>query len=102
MATKLWRHGDVLIAQATAVPTGAVRQPTTTLVRGEVTGHSHRLADPASGTVWQVDSILYLSVLADETTLIHEEHHPITLPRGVYRVWQQREYTPQAIVRVVD
>jgi hypothetical protein len=34
--------------------------------------------------------------------VIHEEHQPITLEPGIYRVWQQREYTPEAIRRVVD
>jgi hypothetical protein len=33
---------------------------------------------------------------------VHEEHRPIELPIGVYRVWQQREYTPTAIRTVLD
>ena len=31
-----------------------------------------------------------------------KEHGPITLPRGTYRVWQQREYSPEAIRIVMD
>jgi len=29
-------------------------------------------------------------------------NQPITLPAGVYRVWQQREYTPQEIRYIRD
>jgi hypothetical protein len=41
-------------------------------------------------------------VLADSATVTHEEHGPITLPRGTYRVWRQREYSPEAIRVVRD
>jgi hypothetical protein len=45
---------------------------------------------------------LYLRVLAERATVVHQEHGPIVLPQGAYRVWRQREYTPQGIRRVVD
>ena len=35
-----------------------------------------------------------ICVTADSARIIHQEHAPILLPRGTYRVWQQREYTP--------
>jgi hypothetical protein len=98
----MWRHGDVLIAEIGKIPEGATRLTHTTLARGEVTGHSHRIADPKTAELWQIDGLLYLKVIAPTATLIHEEHQPITFPQGIYRVWMQREYTPQAIRRVVD
>lgn len=72
------------------------------LAEGEVTGHAHRLKDPTSGRVFSVGSDLYLEVLADTATIVHEEHGPVTLPRGGYAVRIQREYSPQEIRRVVD
>jgi hypothetical protein len=98
----MWRHGDVLIASAKAVPANATRRPSAVLARGEFTGHSHRFAEPETVAVWEAAGVLFVTVLAEQATVIHEEHKPITLPHGIYRVWQQREYTPQAIVRVVD
>ena len=101
----LWRHGDVLIAAAASgsVLEGARRRQTPVLVWGEITGHSHRLADAASAELWEAaDGTLYLRVTAPSATVVHEEHHPITLPGGLYRVWTQREYTPREIRRVVD
>ena len=67
------------------------------LAEGEVTGHAHRIADPASGRVFSVGPELYLEVLGESATIVHEEHGPITLPRGGYTVRIQREYSPEEI-----
>ena len=98
----LWRHGDVLIASTATIPAGAKRRPTRVLVFGEITGHSHRIAEADTATLYEVGDTLYLRVHAASATVVHEEHHPITLPQGSYRVWTQREYTPREIRRVVD
>ncbi len=98
----MWRHGDVLIAAVDAIPNEARLQTHTTLARGEVTGHSHRVAEPRTAQLYEARGLLFLKVLADTATVIHQEHKPITLPRGSYRVWIQREYTPTEIRRVVD
>jgi hypothetical protein len=72
------------------------------LAYGEVTGHSHRVQEPRAAEMWEHGGSLFLRVVADQATIVHEEHKPIVLARGVYRVWMQREYTPQAIRRIVD
>ena len=98
----MWRHGDVLIAAVATVPSAARKLPTCVLARGEMTGHSHRIEQPDAAEVWQYEGQLFLKIIGDRAVLIHEEHKPITLPHGTYRVWQQREYTPRAIRTVVD
>ncbi|ADV65760.1 hypothetical protein [Deinococcus maricopensis] len=97
----LYRHGDVLIERISALPTATPR-PGHTLAHGEVTGHSHRFRDPHSVQLYQHGATTYLRVLNDTADLIHEEHRTITLPRGDYRFWMQREYSPEAIRRVID
>src|SRR5262245_31606014 len=97
----LWRHGDVLIATIEAIPDGAQRRTSPVLVYGEATGQAHRVEDAATAEIWDLDGDLYLRV-TDVAYLVHEAHQPLTLPAGTYRVWQQREYTPQAIRRIVD
>jgi hypothetical protein len=97
----MWRHGDVLIEAIAELPSGAKRRPGAILARGEITGHSHRFQDATSAEIWQCGDEMYF-VVAETATVVHEEHEAITLPRGVYRFWQQREYTPQAIRRIVD
>ena len=98
----MWRHGDVLIAPIAALPAQSSQRSTQVLVHGELTGHSHKLEDPGAAEVWECLGEMFLRVTGDSVRVIHEEHAPVTLPRGVYRIWQQREYTPQAIRRVVD
>src|SRR5436305_7774044 len=97
----LWRHGDVLIAAIEQIPSGAEQQQTTVLAWGEVTGHSHRVEDAHKARVWKYGTQLFLEV-KQETRIVHQEHNPIVLPPGTYRIWQQREYTPERIVRVRD
>jgi hypothetical protein len=98
----LWRQGDVLIETITAIPSEAqLRSGPPILVTGEATGHAHRLEDADAAEIWELGSSLYLKVLA-ETRIIHDEHGPISLPVGLYRIWQQREYTPEDIRTIRD
>jgi hypothetical protein len=97
-----WRHGDVMIATAPAIPDGARRRPTAVLARGEATGHSHRIEDAGTAEVFDHKGAGYLRVVGESALLVHDEHNPIRLPRGTYRFWQQREYTPQAIRTIAD
>ena len=99
---RTWRQGDVFIVALNHLPTANRVERRHVLAEGEVTGHAHRLGDPASGQVFSVDGELYLDVTAESASIVHEEHAPITLPRGGYAVRIQREYTPQEIRRVVD
>jgi hypothetical protein len=98
----MYRHGDVILMQADAIPSDAIRRPTAVLARGEATGHSHRIAEPGAAEVFDHDGVGYLRVTAPQARLIHDEHGPIVLPRGIFRFWMQREYTPKEIRRVVD
>ena len=98
----LWRQGDVFLLAVSEIPSAGRAERRPILAEGEVTGHAHRLKDPASGRVFFVGSDLYLEVLSETATIVHEEHGPVTLPRGGYAVRIQREYSPQEIRRVVD
>ena len=97
----MWRHGDVMIAAVEAIPSEAKRGQSVVLAYGKITGHSHRIEKPEKAEVWEYRGERFLKILAP-TRVIHEEHRPISLEPGIYRVWQQREYTPEAIRRVMD
>ncbi|GCE29136.1 hypothetical protein KDA_46200 [Dictyobacter alpinus] len=97
----MWRHGDVLIEQVAELPVAATRTQSSILAHGEITGHSHRLETPENAVLWTTREMLFLQVI-HTVRIIHEEHKPITLEPGTYRVWKQREYTPQAIKYVRD
>jgi hypothetical protein len=98
----MFRQGDVLLVPASTRELPANLQPLPrdargrlVLALGEATGHAHAvsardaelLADPA-----EVDR-RFLRI-ANEAMLTHEEHAPIPLPPGLYRVVQQREFVP--------
>ncbi|RYD72011.1 MAG: hypothetical protein EOP84_23900 [Verrucomicrobiaceae bacterium] len=85
------------------VPDAAARKSHShVLAQGEATGHAHRLAKTEAGEVFTVDGQMFIDVIEESATIVHEEHGPITLPRGCYEVRIQREYTPQGIRRVYD
>ncbi|THF68118.1 hypothetical protein E7T06_17810 [Deinococcus sp. Arct2-2] len=111
MPAPLYRHGDVLLQAAQAPSLPLRQQPHLTLAYGEVTGHSHRIAEAGAAQLYAIgaqrtgDDVAadqYLHVTATHATLTHEEHGPIRLPTGWYRVWQQREYTPGSVRTVLD
>jgi hypothetical protein len=98
----MWRHGDVFIAQVPAIPPDARSLPHCILAEGELTGHSHRVEGAGVAELYELGEERYLRIVAESAPVVHQEHRTITLPQGTYRVWGQREYTPQAIVRVLD
>jgi hypothetical protein len=101
-----YRQGDVLLVRVGGVigPTVSVPREGGRLVlaHGEATGHAHVIEDVNAALVTREDAEgLYLLVYGDQATLEHDEHDPITLAAGTYRVVRQREYEPGNIVRQV-
>lgn len=109
------RQGDVFIQRLpdnAKIPVKAKPVPNdngrTILAYGEVTGHAHalpgkaklfRMEDTGSGAP---NLTSYLEIEGLPCTLKHEEHAPIELPKGKYKVVIQREYSPEAIRAVAD
>jgi hypothetical protein len=101
---KHYRQGDVLLKAIPALPAGErTKRENGVLAYGEVTGHSHAVADHAAAEVYELDGGLFLSV-TDEggVSIVHEEHEAITVPKGDYAVTIQREYSPLEIRNVAD
>jgi hypothetical protein len=94
-AAMLYRQGDIFIESVAAIPAQAVKQRDLVLAEGEATGHRHRVdGDSGAADLYEHAGQLFLSVLTDDATVVHDEHDTIVLPRGKYRVWRQREYDP--------
>lgn len=95
-----WRQGDVLIERIDDDIKLSQKTEETLLVRGEGRYHGHFATGDV--TVYTDDGNLYLEVhsqaqvehLHTETRSFTGEHHPISLPRGKYRIIRQREYNP--------
>jgi hypothetical protein len=102
---KLYRQGDVLVEYfgdklPEDVQKIASDKSRVVLAYGEVTGHAHALLSKTSTLYeWQGSRLLEITKATD---LTHEEHAAITLAPGIYKVTQQREYSPEAIRNVAD
>lgn len=93
------RQGDVLLKSTNQI--SGKKLTHLTLAEGEVTGHSHRIGD-GQAELYQQGDVLYLKVISDTATLIHEEHQAIPIPQGNWLVRIQREYEPQGWRYVSD
>jgi hypothetical protein len=112
--TKLYRQGDILIMGVDRIPENLTQVKRPILASGDSTGHSHQIRDARAVRLFrnswmqQNDKLAaipaehYLEVLVDETDVVHPEHAKITLPRGCYRVWRQREFGEQGNRVVLD
>jgi len=116
MAIKQFRQGDVWIREitdkgkmigdkikglASTIKPIARDKGRVVLAYGEVTGHSHAIADKTTEFFQCDDGRKILLVKDPETKLSHEEHGTITIPKGEYEIVQQREYDPELHSRPV-
>ena len=98
------RQGDVLLVPVRSIPKSVVAQKIKgriVLAHGEVTGHAHTVDARRATLVIAEGGVTYLTV-EQLTEVRHQEHAPVTLQPGKYKVVRQREYTPEAIRNVAD
>ncbi|WP_406864089.1 hypothetical protein ABZO31_28110 [Streptomyces sp. HUAS MG47] len=108
----MYRQGDVLLVPAAedAVPAHVKRakgeprdaRGRLVLALGEVTGHAHAIPGPGRLVREPGPWGPLLLELPEGGRLVHEEHAPIVLPKGWYRVLRQREYVPGAYRVIAD
>jgi len=109
---KMYRQGDVIIMESDSIKTGSKiprENGKIVLAHGEVTGHSHAIAS-RSATLFeskeQQDAALALGTrllkVLKPVVLRHEEHAPISIPKGTWLIRIQREYSPENFTNVSD
>jgi hypothetical protein len=113
--TEMFAQGDLLIERvADVTPSGTIVSPDATgaivLAEGELTGHRHAIFDRV--TMFREDALardipggLYVGhvKVSDGSVVIrHQEHSPVTLPEGMWRVRRQRELEPKDATLVSD
>jgi len=96
---KQYRQGDILIEKVDKLPYNLKPKEDLIIARGETTGHVHRL--DGGQVLVDVAGNLFLNLI-QEQTLLHEEHKPIVIPAGKYRVIKQREYDEKEIRTIGD
>ena len=100
----MYRQGDVLIIpmHKQNFKQARKRKPENgrvVLAYGEATGHAHTMDADAVRLFEAVDdddTMITEVLMVDQATLLtHQEHYPIRVPRGMYRIVHQREYVPR-------
>ncbi len=104
---KIYRQGDVLFVKISSIPKKEVIQLNHKIIaEGEATGHKHEILED-SAVLYEAlpnldhlsydgqleETSKYLKVLS-KSNVVHNEHGPILLPKGNYRIVMQREYSP--------
>src|SRR5512132_4317359 len=91
------RQGDILLVQIDDLPSGTDKVPERrgsqleyVLAHGEATGHAHSVL--ADYRVVVTRSVACSSSCKAGAELRHEEHRPLPLPPGNYRIVRQRTY----------
>ena len=108
--TEMYAQGDLLIERVDDLePSGTLVSPdvtgATVLAEGELTGHRHAIFERV--TMFRDDALAReipggLYVEGGAATILHQEHAPIALGEGTYRVRRQRELEPEDAVLVSD
>jgi hypothetical protein len=108
MMTEIFAQGDLLIERVPDVaPSGTIEQnaegAAMVLAEGEESGHRHAIRERV--TMFRDDRLArdipaglyvgHVQVSSPTARVTHDEHAPITLPRGTYRVRRQRELGPR-------
>ena len=104
----MYRQGDVLIVPVESMPAGV--EPVgreggrIVLAHGEATGHAHAIKDEHAALFRDPRlATIFMQVSRDGAVVLeHDEHDPITIPPGHYRIVRQREYVPGFARYVAD
>jgi hypothetical protein len=87
----MYQQGDVTFEKVESVSGKIQKQKGKIIVaQGSSTGHAHAINDK-NVSLSKDGEIMFLSS-GEEFTVTHEEHKPVTLPAGSYRVGIIREY----------
>lgn len=94
-----YQQGDVLLFKVDSLPTKGLKKAKRVgsrfiLAEGEVTGHAHAIADPNVDVMVDKDGNLFMEVTDKPVTLVHEEHGPIAVEPGQYRIGRVVEEDP--------
>jgi hypothetical protein len=106
--TEIFAQGDLLIERVPDVaPSGTLAEiaegAPLVLLEGEATGHCQAIRERL--TLFRDDDLArdipaglylgHLQIASAYARVTHQEHAPLTLPRGTYRVRRQRELGPR-------
>jgi len=102
-----WRQGDIFFVKLEEEPRSSESRPVRNgiIAKGETTGHAHRVS-PSSmalgAMLYLMGRSMFLRSLQAGTKIVHDEHHAIDLPAGLFAVVPQREFDGLGWRQVLD
>lgn len=101
----MYRQGDILLIPTDERSDKEINEWDGVVAESEATGHHHRFVGSGIRAFTRTSSgprrpdIVELTIPA---CLRHEEHDPISVPAGRYKIGRQKQWTGGQIVRVAD
>ena len=87
-----YQQGDVIIEKIETLPQNLKSLPHRVLADGEVTGHKHVVAEEELSDLFVDENGNLFLKTSGRTTVKHEEHKPITIEPGNYKIRRVQEY----------
>lgn len=84
-----YQQGDVMIVKIKKIEGKKLNH--LVLAEGEKTGHSHTITK-GEAELYEKEGTLFLKVLSESATLTHQEHPPIEIELGEYKIGIVKEY----------
>lgn len=84
------RQGDILLKKISKIPKGLKKREDKTIALGKVTGHHHSFNGLVN--IYGERGVEQYADVKQESVLEHQEHKHILIPKGKYKVIQQREF----------
>ena len=102
-----WRQGDIYFVKLGEEADSSESRPVKSgvIAKGETTGHAHRVSQTsmaAGALLYLVGRSMFLRSPQAGAKVVHDEHHAIDLPRGLYAVVPQQEFDGLRWRQVID
>lgn len=107
---KIAAQGDVLLRKVETLPEGLIPAKSENgkyIIAHSKTGHHHTVMEKnAQLLIDQTNEFIKYLVVNQDTTLEHDRsfhtHETLSLDAGIYKISNQREYTPQGYRKAQD
>lgn len=106
--SNMLQQGDVLLSPVQSIPDACKKlsdKRGVVLAEGEITGHYHGIAESSGVELLEApDRTRFLRVTASRATLTHQEHKPVTIGCGTYRlgIVREKDWFQDMVRNVVD
>lgn len=95
---KTFRQGDILFIEETNENKEGLELCKDKIVaHGEITGHHHSFSSDSQVLLYKksgMENPELMEIQQDNAVLSHQEHLPLVIPKGLYRIKREQEYNP--------